>query len=1360
MPADEFIHSSDSPDAPAPRRDRFLAILAEVASLLNLADDWAEAVKQVLPLIGQTPDVDSIGINYFYQVDGSWSFDEHFHWSRASNQVTAGTPEMQGISYARFSPQWIQMLLDGQPISSSSVTFPSEEQAFLDRHAHRSVLTVPIRSDKRLWGTLRLVNNQGERPWSEEEVAIFQTVALNLGSAQSRFDKAAELNQRSRQLEERIREIQCLYEISRWADRADLTLPELFAKVIELVPEAFRWPERTRARLEIDGVVYASEQFESGSHRLGSPLQTEDAQRVQLEVSLLDAQLGQGEAFLAEEQVFLDEVNRILARVIERNESREHLIQLNAELENRVRERTSEIAAREALLHHLIDSIPDLVYYKDPQGRYMGSNRAFKAFTGKSDAELLGRRDAEIFVDSHLSEEWKRSDWSREEGLRILDDWIHVFTVLDHPLEAGEIRSREEWVYSFKGPRVYLETRKTPYCSPDGQVIGVIGISRDLTQRKLSENAMLENEAKIRQLVEGVPVGIFVMEASGQSYFANQAALELLGRGILPQGDAAQQLEGYKSFIAGTDIEYPPERNPLVRAFMYKEKCEVTDIETQLPDGRRIPLYCTGAPILDEQGELLYAVSAFSDISELKRKEEELIEAREKAESASRAKSDFLANMSHEIRTPMNAVIGLNHLLLKSGLNPKQQDHVYKVQAAAQNLLGIINDILDFSKIEAGKLRMERIPFDLHQVIVNTSNLLSMRAQEKNLELIIRLKTEMPFELVGDPLRLEQVLLNLAGNAIKFTEQGEVEITSEILEESEEQVHLCFHVRDTGIGIRPEQQSRLFQAFSQADSSMTRRYGGTGLGLMISKRLVEMMRGHISFTSEANKGSVFTFSAWFGKQRGNNPVKQLVPMELQKLRVLAVDDHQAVLQLLAEYLKGFEFEMDMALSAGQALETLDARLARGQSYDLLLMDWNLPDSNGFELIEKCWERMPNKPRTLLMTAFGRDDVLTQAESLALDGILLKPLTPSQLFDAVIQAFGGSEQLQERVSEEYSEALDPVRGARILLVEDNEINQMVARELLEAEGFLIDVARHGREALEKLIVARPDAYDIVLMDIHMPVMDGFAATRRLRELGSFESLPVVAMSADVAVGIREQVLASGMNDYITKPIVLKELFGVLARWIRPRLETGGKRPERQLEAMELPPLPGVEIEEALQRLGGNVGLYIKLLRRFAAELPDKLEELETSLARQLEAQAHQQAHTLKGTSGNLGLHLLQSRMAGIEQALKQRDWQSASVLLDQARMQLKPLLPEIAGLTPQSPPEGVPLDPIAQARLHRDLTVALQNYDPSAGELLQQLKICLEQPEHCEELEMLIDNFDFEQALDCWQALQQSLELSH
>ncbi|MEZ0368622.1 MAG: PAS domain S-box protein, partial [Candidatus Sericytochromatia bacterium] len=527
------------------RRDQFLAMLAVVASRLNAAADWEQALRQVLPVLGQTPDVDRIAINEVFCEQEQWFFSQRWVWLRQDNQVHPGAAELQRVSYARFAPQWLDMLRQDQVIKGSLASFPEAERAFMQETDSRSVLTVPIQADQQLWGSLALVNTQTERQWSEPEIAIFKTVALNLGSALSRFQKVQLLHERSYQLEARVKEIQCLYEISRWADVPDLSLPELYQKIVELAPAAFQWPEQTGACLEVEGQRYCSAAYAQTETCLASELRFEDRVLGRLQVCLQPPLPGLN-PFLDEEQIFLDEVNRIIVRIIDRVNARESLIRLNAELEERVGLRVREIAEREALLGSLINSLPDLIYYKDPEGRYLGCNRAYEEFTGKRESELLGLRDAELFTENHLREEWTRNEWSREEALLMLQDWIRVFTVLDRPLVPGEVSSSESWLYSHQGPRVYLETRKTPYCGSDGQVIGVVGVSRDLTQRKLAENAMVENEVKIRQLVEGVPVGIFVMEASGKSYFANQAAIDLLGQGILPAGDAAQQLEGYK----------------------------------------------------------------------------------------------------------------------------------------------------------------------------------------------------------------------------------------------------------------------------------------------------------------------------------------------------------------------------------------------------------------------------------------------------------------------------------------------------------------------------------------------------------------------------------------------------------------------------------------------------------------------------------------------------------------------------------------------------------------------------------------------------------------------------------------------
>ena len=707
-------------------------------------------------------------------------------------------------------------------------------------------------------------------------------------------------------------------------------------------------------------------------------------------------------------------------------------------------------------------------------------------------------------------------------------------------------------------------------------------------------------------------------------------------------------------------------------------------------------------------------VWTLDDVSEERHVADEMRRARELAEDAARTKSSFLANMSHEIRTPMNAIIGMAHLLHKSGLNPRQQDYLGKIQRSSQHLLGIINDILDFSKIEAGKLTIESTDFELDAVFENVANLVGEKAGSKGLELVFELEPGLTQALVGDPLRLGQILVNYCNNAVKFTDHGEIRVKVSQRELGERDVLLHFAVQDTGIGLSEEQRGRLFQSFSQADRSTSRRYGGTGLGLAISKSLAQLMGGEVGVESELGQGSTFWFTARLGKGE-RQPQARLPRLNLRGRRVLVIEDNEYARTALTEMLGAMSFRVSAVASGEAGVEAVRSAAAADQPFGVVFTDWQMSGIDGLEAGRRILGLgLQPPPHLVMVTAYGRDEVETAAEAAGFDSVLTKPVNPSQLFDAVMRALGEqpAEQPVPSADRNAEPELARIAGARLLLAEDNELNQEVAVELLHDAGLQVEVADNGRLALDKLLEHEPDYYDAVLMDMQMPELDGLTATREIRKLPQLARLPIIAMTANAMQGDRERCLEVGMNDYVVKPIEPNELWRSLLRWIPARAahEPAASATELAASAIQPPPplaatspatgpeskpegggaapaqgpaappqdIAGLDVGLGLARAAGKTELYCRLLQKFVALEAQAIGQVRAALAAGDALAAERAAHTLKSTAGSIGATALQAQAAALEQALHdQLPPVALEPLLQACSAQLDPLIAALA-----------------------------------------------------------------------------------
>ena len=630
---------------------------------------------------------------------------------------------------------------------------------------------------------------------------------------------------------------------------------------------------------------------------------------------------------------------------------------------------------------------------------------------------------------------------------------------------------------------------------------------------------------------------------------------------------------------------------------------------------------------------------------------EERKRAEDIAESANRAKSEFLANMSHEIRTPMNAIINMSELAsADTALSRKQHDYLNIIRSSSRSLLGIINDILDFSKIEAGKLQIEEAPLSLRELIEEVFDMFQEKIQEKQLECMVDIAPEVPRKVVTDPLRLRQVLVNLLSNALKFTDSGEICLAVENKTLTPDRVELLFSVRDSGIGIDPQIQDTLFNAFAQADGSTTRKYGGTGLGLAISKKIISLMGGHIWVESRPGVGSTFLFTTKFRYLPAEDGRGCLAPAGLKNLKVLIVEDNASTARIIRRFIESFGFRAETAPSAEQALALYKDCINKAP-FDLILMDILLPDMDGIAAAQKIKKDYPVKaPPIIIVSALGRDEALQRATDIGIESYLSKPVRPSLLFDTIMEVFGHQTSGLGYVGTCFADP-ETFSGAHILLVEDNETNQMVAVEILENTGICVDIAENGLEAIAAIKKRR---YDAVLMDVQMPQMDGIEATRVIRGQLEMTDLPIIAMTANAMSGDREKYLAAGMNGYVPKPIDQTELFAALREHISPskrpsRPQDKSPDPEPAAETRPLGVLPGLDMDEGVRRLGGRRDRYVAILQKFCRAQENFSHEYGVLVQNGDFEAARNKAHALKGAAGNLSAIELNEAARALEEA---------------------------------------------------------------------------------------------------------------
>ena len=847
----------------------------------------------------------------------------------------------------------------------------------------------------------------------------------------------------------------------------------------------------------------------------------------------------------------------------------------------------------------------------------------------------------------------------------------------DHALERLQLaKAGQRRYFDYRHRLASGEVRDVEVCSGPVVIGGrtlLFSVINDVTDLRRAEEETRRTRTLLNSIIENLPTAVFLKDADELKYVL--------------WNKATQELYGYNSEEVVGKTAYELFDTPQAEAFSAQDRETLkTGALLDLPEqtvntrykGVRM-LHTKRLPILDEAGRPRYLVAISEDITDRKKAETDLVQAREAAERASRAKSEFLANMSHEIRTPMNGILGMTELALSTELNAEQRDYLDMVKVSADALLNLIEDILDFSKIEAGKLELIRTGFSLRDSLADTLTMLAAQAHKKGLELIYDVPFDVPDALVGDPGRLRQILVNLVGNSIKFTQEGEVAVSVDTESETDNHSVLHFTVRDTGIGIPLEKQHKIFEAFEQADGSTTRKYGGTGLGLTITRQLVNMMGGRVWIESEPDQGSQFHFTVSFELQPTSSELgfpEQSI--NLEGVPVLVVDDNLTNRLILEKTLLYWKMKPTVVASALEALEALQKAHNQGTPFLLMLTDCMMPEMDGFELIDNINQHPEiSTPTIILLTSAGERGDAAKCQSLGVAAYLLKPVSQSVLLLSiakVLQMPSGTVEMKSLVTRHFIR--ESKRRLRILLAEDNVVNQKLATKLLEKMGHSVSVAEDGKKALEAMAQG---VFDLVMMDVQMPEMDGFEATRIIRnqEEDTGTHVPIVAMTAHAMKGDREKCLQSGMDGYVSKPIDPQKLYATIENLFRD------KATDKDSESPSVAQYPVLNKTEILQRVGGDEVLLKEIVDLFIADHPRLVSEIRTAIREGDAQELEKAAHALKGSVGNFASESTFQAALRLETMGRNRDMAQAPeamIILEdkihQLREQLVSLIEEL------------------------------------------------------------------------------------